>query len=87
MKSDKEILDELYKKFPSGATEERKVLIAYKEGFNRDEYLKRLLSENMDYHNKNVFYKIVLDKHNLLGEAESLMNEALGMKEEQNDRD
>ena len=33
--TDEEILEKLYKKFPSGATEQYKVLVAYKEGFNR----------------------------------------------------
>ena len=38
---------------------------------NQDkEYLLKLLKENMEFHNKNVAYRTILDKHNLLNEAE-----------------
>jgi len=46
----------------------------------KDDYLKRLLSENMDYHNQSVFYRTILEKHGLLEEAEGLMKEVLGSK-------
>lgn len=38
-----------------------------------EEYVKKLLSENIEYHNRNVCYRIILEKHNLLGEAEDLL--------------
>lgn len=42
------------------------------------EYTKKLLAENIDYHNKNVCYKLVLEKHNLLNEAEELLTKIYG---------
>ena len=41
------------------------------------DYLMRLLSENIDKHNRLVAYKTILDKHGLLKEAEDLLTEIL----------
>lgn len=40
-----------------------------------DDYLMRLLSENIDKHNHLIAYKTILDKYGLLKEAEDLLTE------------